>query len=170
MPTTAQTQKDRFLGVYEDEHQRTMRVLRAYPPDKAELKAAPSCKSARELAWIFVIERGMGTKVWHDEFAKAGPSGTPPPAPEKWADILQALEKAHKDFADLIRKTPDADLNKTVRFFVGPKAMGDIPRIDFAWFLLHDQIHHRGQLSVYLRMAGGKVPSIYGPSGDEPWF
>jgi uncharacterized damage-inducible protein DinB len=35
--------------------------------------------------------------------------------------------------------------------------------------MLHDQIHHRGQFSVYLRMVGGKVPSIYGPSGDEPW-
>jgi uncharacterized damage-inducible protein DinB len=45
-----------------------------------------------------------------------------------------------------------------------------VPKIDFLWFLLCDQIHHRGQLSVYLRMAGGKVPSIYGPSGDEPWF
>jgi len=41
--------------------------------------------------------------------------------------------------------------------------------VDFLWFLLCDQIHHRGQLSVYLRMADGKVPSIYGPSGDEPW-
>jgi uncharacterized damage-inducible protein DinB len=170
MATTTQTHKDRFLAVYEDEHQRTMRVLRAYPADKADLKAAPSCKSARELAWIFVLERGLGTKVWHDGFATAPPSGNPPAAPEKWADIIQALEKAHKDFADLVRSTSEADLSKTVRFFVGPKKMGDIPRMDFAWFLLHDQIHHRGQLSVYLRMSGGKVPSIYGPSGDEPWF
>jgi len=37
------------------------------------------------------------------------------------------------------------------------------------WFMLLDSIHHRGQLSVYVRMAGGKVPSIYGPSADEPW-
>ena len=40
----------------------------------------------------------------------------------------------------------------------------------FAWFMLSDQIHHRGQLTVYLRMIGGKVPAIYGPSSDEPWF
>ena len=38
------------------------------------------------------------------------------------------------------------------------------------WFLLHDQIHHRGQFSIDLRMADGKVPSIYGPTADEPWF
>ena len=47
--------------------------------------------------------------------------------------------------------------------------MGDIPNIQFLWFILHDHIHHRGQFTVYQRMAGGKVPSIYGPSADEPW-
>ena len=46
----------------------------------------------------------------------------------------------------------------------------DVPRIDFVSFLVNDEIHHRGQLSIYLRMADGKVPSIYGPSGDEPWM
>jgi len=170
MPATTQTEKDGFLGVYEAEHQRTMRVLRAYPPEKTDFKPGPTNKTARELAWVFVLERGLGTKVWHDEFAKAPPSGKPPEPPEKWADILDALEKAHKDFADLIRSTSDADLNKTVKFFVGPKTMGDYRRMDFAWFLIQDQIHHRGQFSVYLRAAGGKVPSIYGPSGDEPWM
>ena len=54
--------------------------------------------------------------------------------------------------------------------FTGPKTMGEIPRKEWIWFLLHDQIHHRGQFSVYLRMVDGKVPSIYGPSGDEPWM
>ena len=38
------------------------------------------------------------------------------------------------------------------------------------WLMLNDSIHHRGQLSVYERMAGGLVPSIYGPSADEPWM
>jgi uncharacterized damage-inducible protein DinB len=55
-------------------------------------------------------------------------------------------------------------------FFVGPGKTGDIPLADFVNFMTHDQIHHRGQLSVYLRMAGGKVPAIYGPSADEPWM
>ena len=80
------------------------------------------------------------------------------------------LESAHADFGDLIRRTPEEELFETVRFFTGPQTMGDISRLDWIWFLLHDEIHHRGQFSVYLRMAGGKVPSIYGPSSDEPWF
>ncbi|MHB8852143.1 MAG: DinB family protein [Ignavibacteriaceae bacterium] len=53
---------------------------------------------------------------------------------------------------------------------VAPKKMGDVRCIDLAWMMLLDMIHHRGQFSIYLRMAGGKVPSIYGPSADEPWM
>jgi uncharacterized damage-inducible protein DinB len=45
--------------------------------------------------------------------------------------------------------------------------MADVPLIDFLWMILHDQIHHRGQMTVYSRIAGGTVPSIYGPSADE---
>jgi uncharacterized damage-inducible protein DinB len=48
--------------------------------------------------------------------------------------------------------------------------MGEFRVIDFLWFIFLDSIHHRGQMSVYLRCAGGKVPSIYGPSADEPWM
>jgi uncharacterized damage-inducible protein DinB len=64
---------------------------------------------------------------------------------------------------------PDGDLDNTSTFFVGPKTPGPVKRSDFLWFLLHDQIHHRGQFSIYLRIVDGKVPSIYGPSLDEPW-
>ncbi|HEU0053964.1 MAG TPA: DinB family protein, partial [Longimicrobium sp.] len=63
----------------------------------------------------------------------------------------------------------DADLAGSVQFFVGPGKLGDVAKTQFMWFLLHDQIHHRGQFSIYLRIAGGKVPSIYGPTADEPW-
>ena len=55
-------------------------------------------------------------------------------------------------------------------YFTGPGEVGDFATSDFLRFLLHDHIHHRGQLSVYVRMAGGRVPSIYGPSADEQVF
>lgn len=164
------TEKQQFLDSYEREHATTMKVLRAYPKDKLDLKPAAMCRTARELAWIFVMERKLGTALHHDEFAQKPPSGAPPAPPESWDDLLSALEKAHKDFGDLVRSAPDAQLSQTIRFFTGPKTMGDIPRIAMLWFLLSDQIHHRGQFSIYLRMAGGRVPSIYGPSGDEPWM
>lgn len=167
----AKTPKQQFLEAYDKEHATTMRVLKAYPKDKLELRPHPKAKTARELAWVFVLECGLGTKVWHDEYAKKAPSGgAPPPAPENWNDLLGALEKAHKDFRELVSSAPDAMLSEDVHFFTGPKTMSAISRSDWLAFLLHDQIHHRGQFSVYLRMADGKVPSIYGPSLDEPWM
>jgi len=162
--------KQTYLEDFDREHERTMRVLHAFPPEKSELRPHPKSKSARELAFVFVAECGLGVKVWNDEFAKGMPSGKPPQPPETWEGVLAALEKATKDFRALIESASDDDLNTIVHFFTGPKQMGEISRIDWLWFLLFDQIHHRGQLSVYLRMADGKVPSIYGPSGDEPWI
>ncbi|HEY5610142.1 MAG TPA: DinB family protein [Thermoanaerobaculia bacterium] len=162
--------KERFLAVYDKEHATTMRVLRAFPPDKSDLRPHPKTKTARELAWVFVLERLLGTKVWHDEFAKSAPSGTPPEPPREWTELLEVFEKAYQDFRDLIRAAPDEKLDEKVHFFTAPKTMGEISRIDWLWFLLSDEIHHRGQFSVYLRMADAKVPSIYGPSADEPWM
>jgi uncharacterized damage-inducible protein DinB len=147
-----------------------VRVLRAYPTDKLELRPHPKAKTARELAWIFVLERGLGTMLFQNAFANGVPSGEMPQPPDSWDDLLNATEKAHQDFGNLVRSTPDEELFQTVRFFVAPKTMGDVPRIQLLWFLLSDEIHHRGQFSVYLRMADGKVPSIYGPSADEPWM
>jgi uncharacterized damage-inducible protein DinB len=71
--------------------------------------------------------------------------------------------------ADKVRKADEAFLNTTVKTVTGPKQMSDVRRLDFLWQTLMDMVHHRGQLTVYLRMADGKVPSIYGPSADEPW-
>jgi uncharacterized damage-inducible protein DinB len=168
---TAVSPKQQFLDGYEREHRTTMRVLRAYPVDKLDLQPHAKLKTARELAWIFVVERYLAMRVYDDAFKDTPPGqGAPPPAPESWDELLSTLEKVHAEFGDLIRSTPDDELNRKVKFFTAPKTMGDYTRLQFCWFVLCDQIHHRGQFSVYLRMAGGKVPSIYGPSGDEPWF
>jgi uncharacterized damage-inducible protein DinB len=167
---TMSTGKQEFLETYDEEHATTMRVLKAYPKDKLDLRPHPKLRTARELAFVFTLERYLGTKVWHDEFATKAPSGTPPSPPENWDELLAGLEKSHKDFRDLVSNASDEELHANVHFFSGPKTMGAISRKDWIWFLLHDQIHHRGQFSIYLRMADGKVPAIYGPSGDEPWI
>jgi uncharacterized damage-inducible protein DinB len=161
--------KQQFLDTYNHEHETTMKVLRAYPEDQLDLRPHPKAKTARELAWVFALERGLGKKIWNDEFAKGVPSGKPDPAPEKWDDLLAAVDQVHREFYDLVSKATDEDLHGIVHFMTAPKTLGELTRKDVLWFLLHDEIHHRGQFSVYLRMSGGKVPSIYGPSGDEPW-
>jgi len=164
------TPRQQFLEAYDREHTITMRVLRAFPPEKSELQPHPSSKSARELAWIFVLERGLGKAGLNNAFASGQVGGGSPPPPEKWEDVLTAIEAAHLDFRQVFDSFSDEQLLEPIKFFAGPKTLVDMSRVSFAWFLLTDQIHHRGQMSVYLRMADGKVPSIYGPSKDEPWF
>jgi uncharacterized damage-inducible protein DinB len=61
-------------------------------------------------------------------------------------------------------------MNETVQFPVGRDQVAPLRRGDVLWMFLYDGIHHRGQVSVYQRIAGGKVRSIYGPSADEAWF
>ena len=167
MTTTTQTfsLKQQFLDAYEKEHATTVKVLRAFPQEHADLRAHPKLKTARELAWLFVGERALGTAVLqHKPF-----TGQTVPAPETFAEIIAALEHAHVEFGNLIRSYSEEELLGTCTFLVGPKTPGEYTRIAFAWFLLFDQIHHRGQFSIYLRLADGKVPSIYGPTADEPW-
>ena len=162
------TPKQQFLEAYDREHAITMRLLRAYPSDKLELRPHAKCKTARELAWIFVGERGLGTLVLKNALDPSALRGGPEP-PANWADLLNGIEKSHVDFRGLIDSYSEADLMQEVKFFVAPKTMGEMRRLQLLWFLLSDQIHHRGQFSIYSRMADGKVPSIYGPSADEPW-
>ena len=159
------TEKEQFFGALERELPTTMRVLKAYPAAKGDLKPHGRCKSAKDLAWIFVTEQKASEQALDGgiEFGKMAK------APDTMSEVISAYERSSKAFVERIRKTPDAELNKTVKFFVAPKQMGDLRKMDVLWFMLMDSVHHRGQFSVYLRMADAKVPSIYGPSADEPW-
>lgn len=161
--------KKQFLEALEREHQRTMRVLRAYPEDKANMKPHEKSGSARELSWIFVLGPNLMTKALTTGFDWSNPSGGPPAAPQTMNEIVEAADQAHQRLVDTVNAMDEAQLDETVQFFVGPKTLGEFTKLGFLEMVLFDHVHHRGQLSVYLRMAGAKVPSIYGPSADEPW-
>jgi uncharacterized damage-inducible protein DinB len=160
------TEKEQYLNAVAREFSTTVKVLKAFPAARADLKPHSKSKSARELAWNFVSEE----KACHTaldgavDFPKM-----PAPAPTI-AEVISTYEQAHSALLDRLNRASDADLNKTVKFFVGPKQMGDLRAMDLLWMMLMDSVHHRGQFSVYLRMADGKVPSIYGPTADEPWM
>ena len=159
--------KEQFLDSFQREHAVTAKVLRAFPTDQSEFRPHPNSQTARQLAWTFVMEQALISMAMTDTL-KLG-SGMPKP-PEDMKAIVDQFDTDFSALVDVIRKTPDSRFSDgTVKFFVAPKTVGDINVTQFAWFMLSDQIHHRGQLSVYVRMAGGKVPSIYGPSHDEPW-
>lgn len=162
--------RDYFLAKLDREFDTTMRVLRSLPDGQAEFRPVSNAKTARDLAWTFALERGLALKIWSDHFARQAPSGTPAEAPARWEDLLSAIEEAHRGYREVIARATDEDLEKQVSFFTAPKMMGQMSRLEWLWFMLFDEVHHRGQFSVYVRLAGGRVPSIYGPSEAEPWI
>ncbi len=162
------TGKQQFLETFDRECQTTIRVLRAYPTDKLDLKPHTLCKTAKELAWMFTLEQGLLQTLLTTGLDFSKPMA-PPPAPESWDAVIGGFDEARQKLQKLVEQMTPDELNETARFYVAPKTLGDIPKMALAWTMLHDQIHHRGQFSIYLRMAGGKVPSIYGPTADEPW-
>jgi uncharacterized damage-inducible protein DinB len=162
--------KQQLRQVLEQEHDRTMRVLRAYPDDQSDFKPNERSRPAREVAWPLAIGHGrMILKALTTGFDWSQPSGGPPPPPAKMSEIAAAAEKAYRDVMEALEAADDDRLDKSHKFLVGPKTFGEMTTMEIVRFMLFDHIHHRGQLSVYLRMVGGKVPAIYGPSGDEPW-
>ena len=160
------SERQAFLSAWERETATTLKVLRAYPGAKEDMKPHDTCRSARELAWTFAVEGVAGAAAVQGEFKFPPPNM--PKMPDNWQGTLGEVERAFKKMADEVRKVDDRQLNTTIKFYTAPKQLGDVRRQDFLWLMLNDMIHHRGQFSVYLRMAGGKVPSIYGPSKDEP--
>jgi uncharacterized damage-inducible protein DinB len=159
------TGKDMFLQALERESATTKKVLRALPPDRADFSPAAPMKSAKDLAWVIVSGEGIIERLLAREFAPAGHVT----APATLHEVIATYEDRHQDIEEKLRSWDEADLERTVRFPVAPGKMGDVRKIDLCWFVLMDQIHHRGQLTVYLRMLGAKVPSVYGPTADEPW-
>ena len=168
--TAMPSPRQQFLDAYEREHAITMKILRAYPPDKGGAQGLhPKLKTARELAYVFVQECGLGIAGLNDAFGTGATGRARRRCRRSGSDVLPALETAHASFRKAFESFTDAQLLEPIKFYGGPKTLVDYPRLQFAWFLLSDQIHHRGQLSVYLRMADAKVPSIYGPTADDPW-
>jgi uncharacterized damage-inducible protein DinB len=164
---TSRTLKQQFTDVYTKEHATTVKVLNAFPNDQASFKPHDRSNSALQLAWTFVIENRLA------EAALRGPlrfDGEFPPPPATFAEVVAAYQATAKEFLAALEKTPDSRLRETIEFFTGPKQMADVPVSEVLWLMLMDSVHHRGQFSVYLRMVGGKVPSIYGPTADEPWM
>jgi uncharacterized damage-inducible protein DinB len=158
--------KQQFVDVFTRENATTRRVIHSLPASKAEFQPYPNAKTARELAFIFSLGQGGIAAALNGQWA------WPPRAPEtpaSYADVLGAFDATTTAVKDALAKAPDSRLDEKIPFFTGPRQMGEIPVIELMWFMLMDSVHHRGQLSTYLRAAGEKVPSIYGPSGDEPW-
>lgn len=161
------TEKDMFLQSFERECAITQKILKAYPADKASMSPHERSRSAKDLAWTFVAEQGLAGMALQGKIDFSGPR---PSAPASLPEVIAAFEKASRETAANVKAAPDETLQRMVQFPVGPGKMGDFRAMDVLWMTLMDQVHHRGQLSVYMRLAGAKVPSIYGPTADETWM
>lgn len=161
------SEKEMFLGAWDRESRTTMKILKQLPLDKADFKpTAEKTKSAKDLATIFIAELGVAEGVVNgqvDFTAKA-------PTFASYPEVLTAFESMHKAMMGKVKGMSEQEWNSTMAFPVGPKQMGQVRRADILWMMLMDGVHHRGQFSIYLRLVGAKVPSIYGPSADEPWM
>ncbi len=170
MATTTQTatEREHYLAAFQREYEITLRVLKAYPPEHAQHKFAERSNSAAETAWTLMISQAVIEPIL------TLPSLTPqapPPIPSDFKQIVAAFEKAHADATRALARLDEATFQSPIVMPVGPGgATAPLRRADALWMMLFDTVHHRGQFSVYLRASGAKVPSIYGPSGDEPWY
>jgi uncharacterized damage-inducible protein DinB len=167
MPQQTTTEKDSFLQAFQQEVQITTRLLKAFPADKGNFRPHDRSRTANELTWTFVGEQAIAAQALQGKIDFAAAKPAPPTA---FTDTVAAFEKAARDTITTVTKATDTQLNAMVKFPVGPGKTADMRAIDVLWATVRDQIHHRGQMSVYVRLAGGKVPSIYGPTADEPWM
>ena len=169
-PTVAPaTEREHYLASFEREYQITLRVLKAYPGNQAQLKPSERSASATQVAWTLVMSQFVVEPIL-TQSALQPPKDFPPP-PSEWAALVGAFEQAHAAATAKLASMTEDTYRSTLVMPVGPGgATAPCRRADALWMMLFDTVHHRGQLSVYLRASGAKVPSIYGPSGDEPWF
>jgi len=160
------TEKEMFMNNWQREFGTTLKILKQMPPDKSNFKpAGDKVRSAKDLATVFIQELGVvdGVVKGKIEFGAA-------PSFADLGEVIRAYEGKHKEMVAKVQAMPESDWDTKISAPVGPKQIADVRRADMLWLMLNDSIHHRGQFSIYLRMVGAKVPSIYGPSGDEPWM
>jgi uncharacterized damage-inducible protein DinB len=167
MEQQTMTEFGMYLAGFEREYQTTLRLLQAYPAAKSELRPAEKSKTARELAFMLAMGQGVpGVVATGTEILEAKEL----PTPATWAEVLGAFQHLHADSTAKLAALGEAGFNAPFRLVAGPGGkIATMRRADALWFFAMDQVHHRGQFSVYSRIAGAPVPSIYGPSRDEPW-
>jgi uncharacterized damage-inducible protein DinB len=91
----------------------------------------------------------------------------PPPSPTTAGAIAAEYEKTAGDMEAALASTDEKAWNQDSRMYVGDKLVRTAPLGETLWDFFFDAIHHRGQVTSYIRPMGGKVPSTYGPSGDS---
>jgi uncharacterized damage-inducible protein DinB len=160
-PEQAQTLLGAELRSLSAERPVTRAVIAAIPPDRSDYTPDPVARSAIELAWHIVSAE--------NRFLEAVADGafdlTPRPRPETVRspeDVNVWYDERLPRNLERLSAVPASDLVKPIDF----RGTLKLPAVVFLRVALNHTIHHRGQLSMYLRPVGARVPSIYGESFD----
>jgi len=151
-----------FLQLCSTEFPRFVGVLQATPAGPLDYRPHPRSRSASEL-----IAHLIGHEQDLLELVETGDINHRMQVP--FGEVSEAIEiyrEAHEALKPKLAALDDGAWESMGRFLVQGNLVMQSPRRDLAWMLLLDAVHHRGQLSTYLRPMGGTVPSIYGPSAD----
>jgi uncharacterized damage-inducible protein DinB len=160
---------DSMISEVDQEAQTTKRVLDRVPEDKLSWRPHPRSYSLGQLALHIASAQGNVAALAAMDTVEA-PTFSQPEAKSR-QEILDAFSKSIESAKETVSQMDDARLMSTWILTKNGQAIMAIPRIGFLRSVLLNHVyHHRGQLSVYLRMLEVPVPSIYGPSADENPF
>ena len=160
-----------FIRRSEQEFPGFLRVIRALPADKLGYRPHPGSRSAGELVALLVsLEKGcINLCTTQQSSYNTNMHWHPSDRAATLDEMIAAYEAHHKELAAKLSEIDDHLWNHAAWMIQGEQEILLKDTVGgLLWLALFDAVHHRGQLSTYIRPMGGKVPSIYGPSGDSP--
>ncbi len=159
---------DAILDEMRREGETTKKVLSRVPAERLDWKPHPRARSAGDLAWHIAALPARIAAMAREEEGDVMVVRQPP-RPDTTELIVAAFTEGLETARAALSPLSDEDLRRKFRFRRGEVTMAHLPKIAFLrGVLLNHSYHHRGQLSVYLRLLDVPVPSIYGPTADEP--
>jgi uncharacterized damage-inducible protein DinB len=164
---------DLFLSELEREVRRSRKALEQVPEGKHDWKPHDKSMIFGYLAhMVATIPTWITMIVKQDELDIAPKSGpTQKPAQRNTsAEYLEALDAAASDARAALSGTTDDHLQTSWRLLAGGQLAMELPRHEMIRDTINHWAHHRGQMTVYLRLMGAKVPALYGPSADDKSF
>lgn len=156
-------EKALFLKFWEKEAPATRKVISRIPEGRSDYRADPKARNAREIAWLIVREE----IILGDGLEKGLLEWVDVPTPASVKEIVDTYDRHHEDVTRRMHRLDAARWEQPIPFMFGGQEVMKASGYENAWGFFFDLIHHRGQLSTYLRPMGAKVPAIYGPSADE---
>ena len=158
-----------MLQEFENEAVTTRRVLERVPSDKLAWKPHPKSMSLGALALHVAASPGVIIGWCSEDVTTI--TGDPTPQPTSTAEILAAHDASVKKVKETLPKIGDQGMEQMWSAKAGGQTLMTMPKAALArGIVMNHWVHHRGQLSVYLRLLDVPVPSIYGPSADENPF